>query len=177
MRTGFWGSVCLLLGLGVGAAPGQGRQVAGREVGGRTRLSIPHAGGRWVVSVGRDETVAGDAEPSSVKVVGEIAGRPGAVVIVDRYSSRPGGMGRCQAGEESFVRVIGFARGRAVERFHEKLESCLEDVELASPGLRWDGAARTLEVDWISAPGRVGEAGQQTLRVGAGGRVVVAERR
>jgi hypothetical protein len=89
----------------------------------------------------------------------------GALVVVDTYASKAGGMHLCQAGEESFLRVIRTAQSSATETFHEKLESCRDNIELASPGLQFAPETRTLEVNWLSAPGRSGQAGKQILKL------------
>jgi hypothetical protein len=140
--------------------------------GGQTVLSLPKPqSGRWQVPVERDGTVPQDAEPSSVKVVAEIPGS--AILLTDTYSSLPGAMHYCQSGEESFLRVIGIADGRATETYHEKLESCRDNIELASPGLQWAAAARTLDLNWLSTPGHPGMGGHQKLTVGPAGKVEV----
>jgi hypothetical protein len=80
----------------------------------------------------------------------------------------------CQSGEESFLRVIGIASGRATETYHEKLESCRDNIELAPPRVQWTAEARTLDFDWLSAPGQAGKGGHQKLTVGPQGKVEVA---
>jgi hypothetical protein len=131
--------------------------------GAKARLTVRAPDGReWRVRVALDRTVARDSAPKSVKVVGSMTG---ALAVVDTYSSKAGGMHLCQAGEESFLRVIRTARSRATETFHEKLESCRDNIELASPGLQWTPKTRTLEVNWLSAPGRAGQPGKQVLEV------------
>ncbi len=57
--------------------------------------------------------------------------RPGRLVVLDSYASRPAAMSRCQAGQERWVRLIDWPLGR--ELFAEQVESCLHDIEPADP--------------------------------------------
>ena len=157
MRMRFCANVVALIFLSVAA---QAQQPAVE----RARLTVRTANGRrWRVRVTLDATVAKGSRPTSVKVVAALSG---AVVVVDTYRSREAGMQLCQAGDESFLRVIRTANGRATETFHEKLSSCRDNIELGSPGVQWVPQANTLKIDWLSAPSHVGQAGRQVLKVG-----------
>ncbi|CAN5529967.1 hypothetical protein BH10ACI4_BH10ACI4_34220 [soil metagenome] len=138
--------------------------VAQQSVAPRARLKIPAPNGQeWRVRVALDRRAKGSAA-RSVKVIAAMAG---AMVVVDTYPSRAGGMHLCQAGEESFLRVFRTTKYKATETFHEKLESCRDNIELASPGLQWTAETKTLNVEWLSSPGKAGQGGKQKLEVGA----------
>jgi hypothetical protein len=93
-------------------------------------------GKRYRVAVTRDDTVSKNAKPYKIKIIGVKNGT--AVILVDTYHSIPGGMSYCQAGSESFLRVISITAKQPTETFHTKLESCLDNIELASPGIEWE---------------------------------------
>jgi len=62
---------------------------------------------QYSVAVERDANVAKDATPEKIRIVGVIKGI--AIILVDTYRSIPGGMSYCQAGSESFLRVVSIA--------------------------------------------------------------------
>lgn len=101
---------------------------------------------RQRIRVKRDDTVDSQAVSQAVEV---IARRGAAVVLIDTYASRSSGMSLCQAGEERFLRVITRGDVRARETWSMKLESCHENIELASPGYDWDAASGTLQLQWL----------------------------
>jgi len=164
--------------LGVTAAPPLAREpsageaatsVSYRVEGSRTLLSIrTGTGPRRALRVRRDATVSPTAEPTSVRVIGELEGA--AVILVDTYPSIPGGMSYCQAGEESFLRVISVRRSPPVETFRAKVGSCREDIELASPGIEWAAGSATLRIHWLSGP--TGKPETRTVRIGSDGKPV-----
>jgi hypothetical protein len=94
-----------------------------------------------------------------------------AIVLVDRYASIPGGLSLCQAGVEEFLRVVSVAGGRPTETFVVKVASCRDNIELAEPGLVWDGPASTLRIDWLTGP--TGKPEVRAIRVGSDGRAQV----
>ena len=176
MRISFWVSL-LIVATGL-SAPAQGpvplasgKLLTSAASGDRTVFSIPKpAGGKFKLSVSRDTTVAKGARPVSVKLVAEI---PNSILIVsDVYSSISGGLGYCQAGKETFLRVISISGKLPVETFRVNLESCRENIELASPGVNWRAQSRTLEIHWLSAPGSVGKSEDRAVIIGPEGKPV-----
>lgn len=139
--------------------------------GASTFFLIPMPGGGTSrLRVERDRSVAKDAKPTSVKLVAEISGS--ALILTDTYASVPGGMSYCQAGEERFLRIIAISGKKPVETYHVKIESCRDNVELASPGIKWSSETKRLDIHWLSAPGEVGKPRDLTLRIGADGKPV-----
>jgi hypothetical protein len=169
MRIKFWASA-LLLAAGLNGWAQEPVQLASGKLltfsasRDRTVFSIPQTrGGPRRLFVDRDATVAAGVGPASVRLVAEIPGS--ALIVVDTYPSLSGGMSYCQAGQETFLRVIAISGKRPVETFHTKLESCRDNIELASPGLNWTPQARTLAIHWLSAPGSAGKPEDLTLRI------------
>ena len=80
-------------------------------------------------------------------------------------------MSYCQAGEERFLRVIEIASKRPTETYRVKLESCRDNIELASPGLKWSPETKSLNIHWLSAPGQIGKSEDRTLTIGTDGKV------
>jgi len=141
-----------------------GKQLTFSASGNRTVFSIQRATGEARrLLVERDATVAENVNPASVKLVAEIPGS--ALILVDTYPSLPAGMAYCQAGQESFLRVIAVSRRRPVETYRTKMESCRDNIELASPGLKWTPETRTLNIHWLSAPGSAGKLEDRTLKI------------
>jgi hypothetical protein len=111
----------------------------------------------------RDDTVAPDAMPSNVRVIGEVAGS--VVIMEDTYPSIPGGLSYCQAGAETFVRVLSLAEGNATETLRLKVNSCRGSVELARP-ITWEPSSATLRVHWLlGGPDGSGQAEAHTYCV------------
>jgi hypothetical protein len=135
----------------------------------KTRLEI-HAqtGTRYVVWVGRDTTVSPKTEPTGVEVVGEIKGV--AIILVDTYPSIPGGMSYCQAGEERFLRIISISKKPPKETFRVKIESCRDNIELASPGIEWLPESSTLRIHWLLGPATKGMPEVRTIPIEPDGR-------
>jgi hypothetical protein len=121
-------------------------------------------GATYSASFDVDGTVAPGASPTDIKIVAELEGT---LLIVDTYASLPGGMSYCQAGEESFLRVISTVSGVAEETTRVKLSSCRQNIELSSPGLEWQPGSSTLQLRWLSGPGTRGVPAELTLRIGA----------
>ena len=126
-------------------------------------------GKHYRVAITRDDTVSKNAKPKKIKIIG--VKNDVAVVLVDTYHSIPGGMSYCQAGSESFLRVISIASKQPVETFHTKLESCLDNVELASPGIKWLPGSSQLVIHWLQGPEKSGHPETRTLRIGKKGMV------
>ncbi|MEO8593929.1 MAG: hypothetical protein ABI759_11460 [Candidatus Solibacter sp.] len=95
------------------------------------------------------------------------------LILTDSYASLTLGMSMCQAGEETFLRVIALGPGRARQTFHRKLASCRENIELAEPGLTWSPETGTLRMHWLSAPQDREHQGEQTVQVAGDGTVQV----
>jgi hypothetical protein len=121
-------------------------------------------GATYSASFDVDGTVAPGAHPTDIKIVAELEGT---LLIVDTYASLPGGMSYCQAGEESFLRVVSTVSGVPEETTRIKLSSCRQNIELGSPGLEWQPGSSTLQLRWLSGPGTRGVPAQLTLRIGA----------
>jgi hypothetical protein len=135
----------------------------------KTRLDIRiPTGMRYALSVARDSTVSPKAKPTGVKVVGEIKGS--VIILVDTYPSVPGGMSYCQAGEERFLRIISISTKRPKETFRVKLESCRDNLELASPGIEWVPESSTLHIHWLLGPAGKGTPEERTILIGPDGR-------
>lgn len=107
-------------------------------------------GEQYNIAVERDDTVAQDTRPRKVKIIGEIP--KVAVILIDTYPSIPGGMSYCQAGEERFLRVVSLTKSAPEETFHVKLESCRNNIELASPGIDWLPESSKLVIHWLQGP-------------------------
>jgi hypothetical protein len=174
MRIKFWASV-LLVGTAVSASAQRSVSLASGKLltasvdKARTLFTVPKPPGRtYRLHVERDATVAADMAPASLKLVAEIPGS--AVILVDAYPSIPGGISYCQAGEESFLRVIAISGKHPVETYRTKLESCRDNLELASAGLTWSPETKTLDIQWLSAPGNGGKPENRTLKIGVGGK-------
>ena len=135
-------------------------------VSGATQIEVAsQAGERKIVRVARDSNVAPTAKPSRLTLVGEVTGA--AIVLVDTYPSIPGGMSYCRAGEESFLRVLSLGQGSITDALHIKLQSCRENIELASPGVEWLPESSKLRVRWIQGPFAREKPDQLEVRVGA----------
>ena len=62
----------------------------------------------------------------------------GVVALIDSYQSRTGPMARCQAGAESWLRILAPARkGGLTEKFARKIESCTDSLVPADPAVEW----------------------------------------
>ena len=74
---------------------------------------------------------------------------PGVIILEQTYSSRPGGLSFCQAGQEQFLRVLNL-HNPAQETLRVKLNSCLESLDLDDTGVVWNAGERTLEIHWLN---------------------------
>ena len=117
----------------------------------------------------RDKDVAPQSRVKHMKVVGEI-GR-NVLILTDTYYSLPGSMQFCQAGDETFLRVVALKPEPKVT-FEKKLESCRSNLELAEPGLAWNPETFTLQIHWLQNPAAKGEANSQSYKIDAKGQVV-----
>jgi hypothetical protein len=90
------------------------------------------------------------------------------LLIQDTYASRPGPLSMCQAGQESFLRVIRLAPLEEVLSL--KLASCRDNIELGSPGLEWHADTATLKIHWLSDVNHLVQEG--SLQIGRDGTIV-----
>jgi hypothetical protein len=179
MPSAFWVSVGLLALFACGASRSSAtpassvsaiRSAPSQSAGTEMQNTIQvrgQSGVSYSLLVDVDGNVAPRSAPTDVKVVGELEGT---LLIVDTYNSIPGGMSYCQAGEESFLRVISTASATPEETVRLKLNSCRQNIELASPGLEWQSSSSTLLVQWLSGPAKPGAPVQLTLRFGTSNR-------
>jgi hypothetical protein len=171
MRTASWAISILILALSACSdRPTRGSSasssaavatIAGTSVDrGQTQLVLQAGAERLTIAVPRDDSVAPEQPPTRVTVV---ASTPGALVITDSYPSAPGGLSYCQAGEETFLRVIATAGDRAERRYDLKVASCRGNLELADPGIEWFPATNVLRVSWLMGPHGHGETRMVTI--------------
>lgn len=148
------------------ATPPPPSSVRGHTENGSTRLEIQKGSGdRVTVDLTRDQTIAPQAEPARIDVVGELPGI--ALVLVDRYPSLPGGLSFCQAGEENFLRVVSLAKGRERVTLQIKVASCRDNLELADAGIEWLADSRSVRINWLAGPR--GEPETRRIEIGADG--------
>jgi hypothetical protein len=129
-----------------------------------TFLITTSAGKHYRIRLPRDSNVARGTPPRQVALVGQLD--PDVIILTDSYPSIPGGLEYCEAGEEKFLRVISLAAGSALQTYHVKLESCRQNVQLATSGLDWQPEARTLSIHWTSGHQGVDKAENQTIKIG-----------
>ncbi len=157
MRITFWASLLLALSsVQVAQArdvdPGRNNPVPARPAANSwVPLEVQSPSGtRYSVWVARDASIPARVGPDNIEFVAEIGKR--AIVFIDSYPSNPGGMSYCQAGHERFLRVASITRKLAVETFHVKVESCRDNIELASDGIEWRPQSQTLHIHWLQGP-------------------------
>ena len=130
----------------------------------RSNLEVKTEDGvRYLLNVERDATVSPKSGPTEVRVVGEIKGS--AIIFIDSYRSVPGGMSYCQAGQERFVRAFAVSKKPPREMWRVKLESCHDNIELASPGVEWAVESFTLTIHWLLGPTIAGQPEEWMMRV------------
>jgi hypothetical protein len=175
MRIAFWASALLLLAVFASAtaqesaADSASSAISYSTKNSKTRLDIrTPKGAHYILGVKRDSTVSPKSAPSDVKVVGEI--KDSVVIIVDTYPSIPGSLSYCQAGEERFLRVISITKKPAKETFRVKLDSCRDNIELASPGIEWLPESLTLSIHWLQGPNKKQQSEDLTMQIGANGK-------
>jgi hypothetical protein len=177
MRIAFWASAALvvLLSATVSEARGSVHLISGGTLcysasQGKTKLDIRTMDGkRYVLRVERDATVSPGISPSQLTVLGEI--KDTAIIFIDTYPSKHGGMSYCQAGEERFLRIVSIAQKPAVETYRIKLASCLENIELSSPGIDWHPESSKLDIHWLQGPEKNQKPAELTLQIGTNGRL------
>ena len=112
----------------------------------------------------RDASIPAGTRPDNIEFVAEIDNR--AIVFIDSYPSSPGGMSYCQAGQERFLRIASIVRKLAVETFHVKVESCRDNMELASSGIEWLPESATLRIHWLQGPDGSGTPETRNIHTG-----------
>ena len=90
------------------------------------------------------------------------------LLVQDTYASKPGPLSMCQAGQESFLRVIRLAPLKEI--LSVKLASCHDNIELASPGLEWHADTGILKIRWLSDVNHL--AHERTLQIARDGSIV-----
>jgi hypothetical protein len=136
------------------------------NVNGSTQVLIRgRAGQGHFLRLQRDANVPAGAAPTALTIIGEIPNV--AIVLVDKYRSAPRGLGMCKSGEESFLRIIATNRDPPIESMRIKLESCIDSIELASPGIDWQTARSTLTVRWLTGPSLSQRPEELVFRIGA----------
>ncbi|RZM17797.1 MAG: hypothetical protein EOO88_42395 [Pedobacter sp.] len=137
---------------------------------GKTRFVIRNRNGAVSRFLGmRDSTVSPISNPTKVKIVGEV--KDLALIVLDTYPSIPNGMSFCQAGQESFLRVISLTSKRPVETFKVKLESCRDGIELSADGVVWIPESSSIRVHWMVSPYLVGQPEMRVFKIGIDGQV------
>jgi hypothetical protein len=141
-----------------------GGSIAYDAHGARTILSITTSDGRhYQIRLARDSNVARGTPPREVTVIGQLDAS--AIILTDTYPSIPGGLSYCEAGEEKFLRVISLSSRSATQRYHTKLESCRQNLILATPGVDWQSDTHTLTIHWTSGPKGIGQPETRTVKV------------
>lgn len=176
MQIRFWASVLLLSALASNAGAAQAAEAVVTKRTGQVKQT-PNAklvfqtqnGTRYHLHVELDAFIAAKTKPSEIRLIGELPGL--AVIISDTYPSLVGGMSFCHAGEERFLRIISIAKRTANETFRIKLESCRENIELASQGIEWNPESATLHLKWLQGQNTKGASEERILHIDDQGRI------
>ena len=173
MRITFWAS--LLLALSAFQIV-QAREVApGRDKPAQAQSAVHSwmplqvrspSGTSYNVWVTRDASIPAGSTPDNIEFIAGIGRR--VIVFIDSYPSISGGMSYCQAGQERFLRIASIARKLAVEIFHVKVESCRDNIELASHGIEWRPESETLSIHWLQGPDGSGKPEVRSIHIGPG---------
>lgn len=138
-----WVSLAAALGLtlaGCAAARPGGAEQAGA-------LKLELAGRTAVVRVALPAAEVDPANDHSITLLGT---RGPFMLLTDSYASRGQSMSRCQAGHETWVRLID-TRTRT-ERWNKRVESCLHDIQPGDPVATWTGDGADFTVRTLSEP-------------------------
>ncbi len=111
-------------------------------------IDIPVPGSRALrVPVAIDPALIAPGGRHQVTPMGGARGRY--LLVIDSYASRPQGLSRCQAGQESWVRLIDLRTRREI--YHRLVESCLTNVEPGDPPARWTADGQGITLDLVSS--------------------------
>jgi hypothetical protein len=144
MPTRFSVSAATALGLAL-AGCAAARQV---PAAGSGYLKLDLAGRAATVSV---TLPAAEVDPANDHSVTPLGMRGPFLLLTDSYASRGQAMSRCQAGHETWVRLID-TRTRT-ERWSKRVESCLHDIQPGEPPAMWQGEGADFTVRTLSEPG------------------------
>jgi hypothetical protein len=137
---------------------------------GQTILKIiPPKAAPLTLALGRDSTVSVSEPVYALNIIGDIPGS--ALVESDTYWSMPGGLSMCQSGQEQFLRVITITKHKAREALRLKIGSCINNVQLASPGIQWSPKTGLLQIHWLLGPDGKEQPDDQTYRITETGQV------
>ena len=91
-----------------------------------------------------------DVDPGNDHIVKQLGMRGSLLLLTDSYASRAQSLSRCQAGHETWVRLIDTRR--LAESWSKLAESCLHDVQPGDPIATWTGVGTTFTVNLLSEP-------------------------
>lgn len=94
--------------------------------------------------------VPSEIDAANDHIVTPLGTRGPFLLLADSYASRPQAMSRCQAGHETWLRLID-TRTRS-ERWSKRVESCLHDIQPGDPIAEWVGAGDSFTVNLLSEP-------------------------
>jgi len=114
-----------------------------------TLTVTPSGHGPMMLVLQRDPSISRKARSGRLEILRQVG--VSTLVIRDTHPSTPGGMSHCQAGEESFLRIIDWSDGTLRERLKLKLESCIDSLELATDGLHWSEDGTVLDLTWLAS--------------------------
>jgi hypothetical protein len=158
----------------------KGKDREGSAVKSSPALSLTHKAGKaaleirfphskvQILPLKTDASVNPQTANATVELVASVSNKT--LIIQDTHASRPGPLSMCQAGQESFLRVIRLAP--LGEILSLKLASCRDDIELASPGLEWHADTATLKIRWLSVVNRTAQ--EKTLHIGSDGTIILS---
>ena len=63
------------------------------------------------------------------------------------------------------LRVLAMSGKQPKETLRIKLESCRENIELATPGIVWQAPSSTLNLDWLQGPMQKGMPESRVIRI------------
>lgn len=133
----------------------------------RLEIKLPDAKAQ-ILPLKTDASVNPKSPSATVDLMAYVSNNT--LLIQDTYASRPGPLSMCQAGEETFLRVIQLAPLKEILRL--KLASCRENIELASSGLEWQPDTATLKIHWLSNPNSTAQ--EKTLQISSKGEATLS---
>jgi hypothetical protein len=147
MPTRSWVSVvgCAMLSL---TACAVARPTAQTHTAAETSILKVEAAGR-VLRV-RVALAPSEIDSANDHIVTPLGTRGSSLLVVDSYASSPEAMSRCQAGHETWLRLIDTRS--ASERWSKRVESCLHDIQPGDPIAEWVGTGPSFAVNLLSEP-------------------------